>query len=153
VTYYGAAKAAGETAVAAVDPAAALVRTSLIIGDERSKQIRMCLDLITGRVSGVLFANEIRCPVAVEDLASAVLELASGDLAGPINVAGPDALTRVELGELVAARYGLDPAAIPVGRSGGTGPPRAAVVRLDISYAAGLLATRLRGAREVLAVG
>lgn len=148
---YGAAKAAAETAVAAVDPGAAIVRTSLIIGDERSVHVRLCLDLVTGRRAGTLFADQVRCPVAVDDLAAAVLELAGTELAGLVNVAGPQAVTRVQLGELVAGRYGLDPGLVPAGRTpvgALTGP---AEVRLDSSYAAGLLTTRLRGAAEVLA--
>jgi dTDP-4-dehydrorhamnose reductase len=150
---YGAAKAAAETAVAAVDPGAAIVRTSLIIGDERSVHVRLCLDLVTGRRAGTLFADQVRCPVAVDDLASAVLELAGTDARGTINVAGPDAVTRAQLGQLVARRYGLDPGRLPVGRTPSDVPPRPAVVRLDSSYATGLLTTRLRGAPEVLAAG
>jgi dTDP-4-dehydrorhamnose reductase len=61
--------------VVVVDPSAAIVRTSLILGDARSSQVRFCLDLLTGRVSGHLFSDEIRCQVDVTDLASAVLEL------------------------------------------------------------------------------
>jgi dTDP-4-dehydrorhamnose reductase len=38
---YGAAKAAAETAVRSIDPQAVLVRTSLIIGDADSAQIRL----------------------------------------------------------------------------------------------------------------
>ena len=151
VNHYGSAKAAAETAVAAVHPGAVLIRTSLIIGDRRSKQIRMCIDMINGDRPGVLYADEVRCPVAVDDLAAAVLELAGTDVPGTINVAGPDAVTRAEMGELVAARYGLDPARVPIGRVTGSGLARAAEVRLDSSYAAGLLTTRLRGAREVIA--
>ncbi|TWH69462.1 dTDP-4-dehydrorhamnose reductase [Micromonospora olivasterospora] len=84
---YGAAKAAAETAVRLVGPAAALVRTSLIVGGERSRQIQLCLDALAGRAS--LFTDEVRCPVHVADLAAAVLELAATDYAGPLNVAGP----------------------------------------------------------------
>ena len=146
---YGAAKAAGETAVAAIDPAAVIVRTSLIIGDDRSRQIAFALDLATGRRSGALFSDEYRCPVAVQDLAAAVIELAASDYAGLINVAGPEALSRADLGRLVAVRHGLDPAAIPVRTiaEGGLGA-RPADVRLDISRAAGLLRTTLRPASD-----
>ena len=149
---YGAAKAAAETAVAAIDPAAVLVRTSLIIGDERSKHVRLTLDLITGRARGALFTDEIRCPIAVTDLAAAILELATEGYAGLINVAGPQALSRAELGRLVAARHGLDPAAVPVCTiaEGGLGV-RPAAVRLDSSLASGLLKTPLRGVSEALA--
>jgi len=150
---YGAAKAAAETAVAAIDPAAAVVRTSLIVGDERSKQVKLSLDLITGRRQGALFTDEVRCPVDVTDLAAAVLELVGTDYAGTINIAGPQAVSRAELGRLVAARHGLDPATVPVSTiaEGGLGP-RPAEVRLDSTLAARLLRTRLRGVVEALGV-
>jgi dTDP-4-dehydrorhamnose reductase len=149
---YGAAKAAAETAVAAIDPAATIVRTSLIIGDERSKQITIALELAAGSRQGALFTDEIRCPVAVQDLAAAILELAAAGYSGLINVAGPEAVSRADLGLLSAVRYGVDPALIPTCRTaeGGLGP-RPADVRLDSAHAAALLTTRLRPASEVLA--
>jgi dTDP-4-dehydrorhamnose reductase len=148
---YGAAKAAAETAVAAIDPSAALIRTSLIIGDDRSKQVTLALDLATGRRSGALFSDEIRCPIAVQDLAAAVLELAGSGYAGLLNVAGPEALSRAELGRLIARSHGLDPSRIPTSTiaEGGLGP-RPADVRLDSTRAAALLTTRLRPASETL---
>lgn len=151
VNPYGAAKAAAETAVAAIDPRAVIVRTSLLIGDNRSTHIRLALDLISGRRSGALFTDEYRCPIAVQDLAAAIWELADSDYAGPINVAGPEALSRAELGRLVAARHGLDPASVPTQPSaeGGLGP-RPADVRLDSSLAASILKTRLRPASECI---
>jgi dTDP-4-dehydrorhamnose reductase len=152
VNPYGAAKAAGETAVAAVDPGALMIRTSLIIGDDRSKQIQLVLDLISGRITGNLFTDEFRCPIGVHDLADAVLELAAGDERGLLNVAGPDAVSRAELGRLVAVQHNLDPARVPMCpiAEGGLGV-RPADVRLDSTHAAGRLTTRLRGARELLA--
>ena len=150
VGLYGASKAAAETAVRAIDPSAVLVRTSLIIGDESSKQIKLCLDMINRRVPGALFRDEIRCPLSVGDLADAVLELAAGDIAGTLNVAGPDAVSRPELAQLVADRYGLDASDMPVGTIAESGLQRAAEIRLDSSKAAALLSTRLRGVREVL---
>lgn len=148
---YGAAKAAAETAVRLVAPEAALVRTSLILGDERSRQIRRCLDALSPGSGMRMFSDEIRCPVDVSDLASAVLELVDSDHAGLLNVAGPDPVSRVELAVLVARRYGLDPAGLAVGTIADGGVPRPAVVRLDSSRAADLLKTRLRGVRELLA--
>ncbi|WP_433349452.1 sugar nucleotide-binding protein [Micromonospora sp. CA-111912] len=146
---YGAAKAAAETAVRAVDPGAVLVRTSLIVGDERSKQVRLCLDALAGRAS--LFTDEARCPVDVSDLAAAVLELVEGDHAGLLNVAGPEAVSRAELGLLVARRYGVDPAGLKTATSAASGLVRPIEVRLDSSRAAALLHTRLRGITELLA--
>jgi dTDP-4-dehydrorhamnose reductase len=150
---YGAAKAAAETAVAAIDPAAVLVRTSLIVGDERSKQVQLALNLTTGRARGALFTDEFRCPIDATDLATAILELAAAGYAGLINVAGPQAVSRAELGRLVAARHGLDPATVPVCTiaEGGLGP-RPADIRLDSTFAAGLLKTPLRPVGEALGV-
>ncbi|AGZ44420.1 SDR family oxidoreductase [Actinoplanes friuliensis] len=150
---YGAAKAAAETAVAAIDPAAVLVRTSLIIGDERSAQVRLALDLTTGRKQGALFTDEVRCPIDATDLAAAIVELASSDYAGLINVAGPEVLTRAELGRLIAVRHGLDPATVPTCTIAESGMgPRPADIRLDSTRAVGLLETRIRGAAEALSV-
>jgi len=150
VTSYGAAKAAAETAVAAVDPSAAIVRTSLILGDETTPQVRFALDLLTGRAVGHLFTDEIRCPVDGADLASAVLELVGNDYAGVINIAGPQAVTRAELGFLVADRYRLPRKRLPVCSAAESGMVRALDVKLDSSKAAALLRTRLRPAATVL---
>ncbi|MFC0509365.1 sugar nucleotide-binding protein [Micromonospora costi] len=145
---YGAAKAAAETAVRAIDPTAVLVRTSLILG-EGSKQIQLCRDALAGRA--VLFTDELRCPIDVADLAAAVLELADTDHAGVLNVAGPDAVSRADLGLLVARREGLDPAGMKTSTGAEAGVLRPTDVRLDSRRAAGLLRTRLRGVREFLA--
>ncbi|MFG1917154.1 SDR family oxidoreductase [Micromonospora sp. NPDC048898] len=145
---YGAAKAAAETAVRAVDPGAALVRTSLILG-EGSKQIQLCRDALAGRAA--LFTDEFRCPIDVGDLADAVLELVTSPYAGLLNVAGPDAVSRADLGLLVAEWFGLDPAGLRTTTGAAVGLSRPLDVRLDSSRAAGLLRTRLRGVRELLA--
>ncbi|MEV6811217.1 sugar nucleotide-binding protein [Micromonospora sp. NPDC051296] len=144
---YGAAKAAAETAVRAIDPAAALVRTSLILG-EGSPQIQLCREALAGRAA--LFTDELRCPVDVADLAAAVLELVPSGYAGLLNVAGPDAVSRAELGLLVARRTGLDPAALKTTTAADSGLVRPIEVRLDSTRATGLLRTRLRGATELL---
>lgn len=138
---YGAAKAAAEEAVAAVDPGAALVRTSLIVSGGRgalSRHERTCLDLATGAATGALFTDEIRCPVAVDDLAAALVALAATDHAGVLNVAGPEALSRHDLGVRVATRHGLDPAAVPASTLAASGLARPARVVLG-SSAAGML--------------
>ncbi|WP_433651688.1 SDR family oxidoreductase [Micromonospora zamorensis] len=145
---YGAAKAAAETAVRAIDPGAALVRTSLILG-EGSKQIQLCRDALAGRA--VLFSDELRCPIDVTDLADAVLELVASSYAGLLNVAGPDAVSRAELGLLVAERFGLDAAGLKTTTGAAVGLSRPLDVRLDSARAVGLLRTRLRGVRELLA--
>jgi dTDP-4-dehydrorhamnose reductase len=108
---YGAAKAAAETAVSAVDPGAAVVRTSLILGDGRGHHETLTRDLIAGRVRGALFTDMIRKPVHVDDLADALLELAANDYRGILNIAGPDAINRYDLGVLIAQREAWTPPA------------------------------------------
>lgn len=151
ITPYGAAKAAAETAVRAVTPEALLVRTSLIIGDAPYKHVQMVLDMLTGRHSGALFTDEIRCPVAVEDLAAALLELLDQDIRGVLNVAGADAVSRYELGQLMARRWGYDPGRLRAMTTADSGMRRQTDVRLDIRRAQSLLRTPLRGARTFLA--
>jgi dTDP-4-dehydrorhamnose reductase len=143
-TAYGATKADAESVVAAAHPGAVLVRTSLIYGGpEPSPHERHALD-----ADMTFYADEIRCPIAVADLAAAVIELAAlPDVAGPLHVAGPDAVSRLEFARLVAAAHGHDPDAL---RGGPHPPDRAGDCTLDCSRARALLCTRLRGVREVL---
>lgn len=146
VTPYGAAKAAAETAVRAVDPSAVVARTSLIVGyDGRSAHERLVHGLAAGE-PGTLFTGNIRCPVHVTDLASALLELLVSDHAGIAHVAGPQAVNRLELGRMIAVRDGLDPDALPFT----SGQP--SDIRLDSSRTQKLLTTRLRPVRQFLAV-
>ncbi|WP_406462231.1 sugar nucleotide-binding protein [Streptomyces sp. NBC_01622] len=148
VTPYGAAKAAAETAVRLLTPAAAVARTSLIIGHGGSAHERMVHELAAGAREGVLFTDVVRCPVHVEDLAAALLELALSDGSGMFHLAGPDALSRHDLGVLIARRDGLDTNRLPAGR--GEGKSMALDVRLDGRATQERLGTRLRGAREFL---
>lgn len=151
VSPYGAAKAAAETAVKVITPGAVIARTSLIIGDGDSPPERLVHALATGTAAGVLYTDNVRCPVHVDDLAAALLELAAGPHAGVCHVAGTDAVSRYELGLLIAARDGLDPAALPAGLLAATSNPGPLDVRLDSAKTQALLATRLRGAREFIA--
>ncbi|GIF71492.1 sugar nucleotide-binding protein [Asanoa siamensis] len=149
---YGAAKAAAETAVRLVAPDAALVRCSLIIGpDARANQVAICLDAMRPDSGVRLFHDQIRTPIGVGDLAAAVLELAAGDYAGLLNVAGPEPLSRVELGELVARAHGRDTSVLHTTTMAEVGLLRPATVILDTTRARDLLKTRIRPAAEVLA--
>lgn len=156
VSPYGAAKAAAETAVAAISPSAVIARTSLIIGSGDSVHERRVHELATGKITGVLFTDDVRCPIHVNDLAAALLELAASDheitgKSGIHHVAGADAVSRHELGILIARRDGLDPDALPTGRRADADVPGPIDVRLDCTATQRRLRTRLRGAREFLA--
>jgi dTDP-4-dehydrorhamnose reductase len=146
VTPYGASKLEAECVC---PPEALLVRTSLIYGGpEPGPQERFALEAADGVSGMAFFTDELRCPIAVADLAAAVLELAALDIAGPLNVAGADALSRHEFAQLICARHGRDPAAL---RGEPGGPDRPKHIVLDCSRARAVLRVRLRGAREVLA--
>jgi dTDP-4-dehydrorhamnose reductase len=136
-TDYGRAKAEAERRVAAAHPAALLVRTSMIYGgEEPSKHELAAVD-----PAMTFFADEIRCPIQVGDLAAALLELAALEVSGPLHVAGGDGCSRAEFAELVAGRP-VATAPAPVSRP--------LDCRLDSSRAQSMLRTRLRGIREVL---
>lgn len=150
ITPYGAAKAAAETAVRLLVPSATVARTSLIIGHGRSAHERAVHALAAGTHNGALFTDDIRCPVHVEDLATALLELAFSDAAGVYHLAGTDALSRYDLGLLIAQRDGLEAARLPAGRRADTPLPGPLDVRLDGCTTQQRLRTKLRGAREFL---
>ncbi|MGW7592263.1 SDR family oxidoreductase [Streptomyces rubiginosohelvolus] len=150
VTPYGAAKAAAETGILAVHPKAVVARTSLIIGHGLSVHERLVHELATGTTDGALYTDDIRCPVHVSDLAAALLELADGSAAGIHHVAGTDALSRHQLGVLIAERDGLDASRLPTGLRADSTTPGPLDIRLDSQATQRHLRTRLRGAREFL---
>ncbi|OIJ68180.1 SDR family oxidoreductase [Streptomyces mangrovisoli] len=151
VTPYGAAKAAAESGVLLVQPEAVVARTSLIIGDGhsvRSAHERAVHELAAGTRVGVLFTDDIRCPVHVADLAAGLLELASQDSVGIHHLAGADAVSRHELGVLIARRDGLEASRLPTGLRAGGALPGALDVRLDSRATQQGLRTVLRGVRR-----
>jgi dTDP-4-dehydrorhamnose reductase len=154
VTAYGESKLAAERVC---PPDALIVRTSLLYGgDAPSTHEVAAIEAADGGRDMAFFTDEVRCPIAVGDLADAVLELAALGFdpahpppTGPLHVAGADAMDRLEFARLVAARHGRDPEAL---RGGVGGPGRPKRLALDCSRARAILRTRLRGAREVLVV-
>ena len=110
----------------------------------------MVLDAARGRRDVRFFTDEIRSPIAVADLAAALLELAGRDVAGPLHLAGPEPLDRLAFGRALAAAAGLDPDRLTGGRSGDAGAVRPRYCALDSGRAAGLLQVRLRAVGEVL---
>jgi dTDP-4-dehydrorhamnose reductase len=140
VTEYGRAKAESEARARAAHPDALVVRTSLILGGpghEPSKHERHASD-----PGFVFYDDEVRCPIQVGDLATALLELAALDVAGVLHVAGAEGVSRADLAELIAGR--------PVRRVSAP-PDRPLDCSLDCSRVRALLRTELRGARGVLA--
>jgi dTDP-4-dehydrorhamnose reductase len=145
---YGRAKAFAEEAVRTANPAAVIVRTSLLWGraDDPGPQVEMVTeDSIT------FFTDEYRNPLEVGVLADACLELTARlEISGPLHVAGANTVDRHTFARLIAPIVGVDPETVQgaPGPSGGTRPRNCP---LDVSRAQGLLSTRLTGVCEALA--
>ena len=169
ITSYGRSKALAEEEVRAhlFLPGAELVivRTSLIYGwrPRLGRQTRWMVDDLKAGKPVRLFTDELRCPVWVESLAAAVVELAGMDYTGVLHVAGAQPLSRYEFGLRLLRFHGLDPGPACPERSRGVIPARSPVDRsglrrpldctLDCSRARALLRTPLPGVDEVLKQG
>jgi dTDP-4-dehydrorhamnose reductase len=123
VMEYGQHKLAAEHLVARAHPDALVVRTSLLLGPPDGPQ-----EELARRDDIVFHRDEIRTPIAVRELAAALLCLTGQR--GILHVAGAEPLSRVELAERL--RGG------PV-ESRPTPPGRARNVALDSSRARALL--------------
>ena len=97
-------------------------------------------EIVARDTSKTFYDDEIRSPIQVGDLASALLELARLDVSGVLHVAGLDAVSRADLAELVTGH--------PVSRTPAP-PGRPLDCSLDSSRARALLSTELRGVRSV----
>ncbi len=105
---YGTAKAQSENLVHSLNPQALIVRTSLLY-DLRSPD-RQTSQLIHATTTGVpyrLFTDEFRCPIWVENLAEALLELAETNYAGILNLGGPQPFNRWEWGLQMLQHFGI----------------------------------------------
>jgi dTDP-4-dehydrorhamnose reductase len=151
---YGRWKARAERHVRAMLPFAAVVRTSLITRlqplDPRCAWVARSLrdaEPIT------LFTDEIRCPIAVRDLARQLWEIAplpEPRQAGVWHLAGPEALSRYALGLVVAAHERLDPAGITPALSADAPTHRPRDLRLRTERADRELTTRARPISSLL---
>jgi dTDP-4-dehydrorhamnose reductase len=137
VDEYGRNKADAELVVASTCPNSVIVRTSLLVGGHAlSNHEAAVSDVIGGRSAMTFFTDEIRCPVLVDDLAAALLELVvRPDLTGVLHLTGPDAMSRAELAVRIARHHGWDPMRLRFGTLAESGLARPARVVLDSSLA------------------
>jgi dTDP-4-dehydrorhamnose reductase len=151
---YGRWKAVAERFVRERLPNAAIVRTSLIVRAEPADRgSAWVLDAIRGGQGVRLFVDELRSPIAVEDLAAQLWELAALPMearAGFWHLAGPEAVSRYDLGVMLARRHGLDADAIIPARSSESPTPRPRDLRLLTTRADRELRVRARSISEVL---
>ena len=140
LSVYGRTKLAGEEAVLAACPSAAVARIALTLGRGHGARgtstESVAWTLRAGRPIR-LFTDEYRTPVDPESLADALVLLLERGGSGRFHLGGPERLSRHELGLRVARALGLPPSGITAGRqSDHAGPdPRAADVSLDSTRA------------------
>jgi dTDP-4-dehydrorhamnose reductase len=158
---YGRAKQRAEQAVTDAHDAPLIVRTSLLYrgaavgaapspdGAREGPQERLVrVALGDGDVS--FFTDEVRNPIAVDTLASAIIELVTTGHHGMWHVAGADAVDRLTFARLLAAAMGGDPQVLRGGPRDHAQGPRPGNLALDCAKARSALATPLPGVRSVL---
>lgn len=152
LTAYGQAKAEAERLVLTRHPEATVVRTSLIYGlTPLDKHHRWVLEALRDGREVHLYHDEIVCPIWVTNLAEALLELAALPAPGRLNLAGPQPLSRWELGLKMLAALGQSPGPLlrPASVCDAV-PARPGDRRLDLSRASALLCTPLLTVDEAL---
>jgi dTDP-4-dehydrorhamnose reductase len=156
---YGAAKVAAERVV--LSGGGLVARTSLVYRihpPDPANHALLVAPIARGEIP-CLFTDEYRTPIHVDDLADALLELATWPPeawaalpgGGILHVAGPERLDRYTFGRRLAPVLGVDLARLRAGTLAASGLLRAADSSLDSSRARELLGTRLRPLDEVLA--
>ncbi len=107
---YGRSKAAAEQAVVDSGAHAVIVRTSLIYGwrPTVARAAQWMIDALDRREIVRLWSDEMRCPIWVESLANALVELASSDYTGMLHVAGAEKMSRYQFGVALLRFHGVD---------------------------------------------
>lgn len=136
LSVYGRTKAAAETAVLTF-VRQAIVRVSLLYGPSRNGRTSFFDGLVSALRTGKpirLFHDEWRMPIGLATAASALVEISQSDANGIVHVAGPERMSRVEMGQRLATYLGADPGAIEaVSRTTAAGEPRPRDTSLDCS--------------------
>jgi dTDP-4-dehydrorhamnose reductase len=143
---YGQAKADMEGVVLAMGTDLAIVRTSLILTLEpMGKHVSWIVNALQRGERRDLFTDELRCPIWSDELAAALLELASLDYRGLLHIAGPEVNHRYALGLAMADQFNLDSSLIVPALSAESGLERPLDCTLDCSRAYSLLKTPVHG--------
>jgi len=114
-TYYGRTKLAGES-YALTYHSALVARLPLLYGlSEATREPTFFENMLVALREGhpvSLFEDEVRTPLWLEDAAHALSQLVDSPLTGVVHVAGPEAVSRLHMGEQLAAAMGCSPASI-----------------------------------------
>ncbi|NIP37698.1 MAG: SDR family oxidoreductase, partial [Candidatus Dadabacteria bacterium] len=147
---YGRYKAEMEKELLALDYNLAIVRTSLIISlDPVGHQVSWIVNSIKNKTELNLFIDEYRSPIFADDLAKAILELAETDFKGLINIAGPEAANRYELGCKIANHFGLDTDLLKPVKAEELNLKRPLKCTLDSARVGNILSTNIRSLNKI----
>jgi dTDP-4-dehydrorhamnose reductase len=134
LSVYGRTKAAGELAVLA-RRRHAIVRVSWMFGPsliERKNFFDDQLAALRGGPPVTVFHDEWRTPLGLPTAARALIEIADSDVAGLIHVGGPERMSRLEIGQRLAAHLGTGTGGlVPASRVDVAGEPRPRDVSLN----------------------
>jgi dTDP-4-dehydrorhamnose reductase len=156
VNHYGHTKVQAEEAVRGVVANAVVARVALVMGFSATGSgnaflPKLMANLAAGKPTS-LPENELRSPVDVITLATALLELAGNDFTGTLHLSGNTQLIRTEMGRRIAAFLGHDPALIEAVNSNAMAgrAPRPNHAALDNHLARAVLKTPMRDLEEAL---
>lgn len=139
---YGRAKAAAERAVWTAIPDAVIVRTSLILAaDGTDSTSAWAIGRLRDGERVTFFDDEFRAPILVDDLATEIWEIAQlpvAERAGVWHLVGPERLSRVDVGNILCERFGLDRSLVDVASAATMGEPRPRDVTLSSRRSASL---------------
>jgi dTDP-4-dehydrorhamnose reductase len=123
---------------------AAIIRTSLILASDGSDGTSSwAIERLRAGERVTFFDDEFRCPVFVDDLAAMIWEVVAlppAERAGVWHLAGPERLSRVDVGRILCDRFGLDESLIDVASAASMGEARPRDVSLTSERAASLTA-------------
>ena len=143
---YGAAKAAMESALLALNGDIAVVRTSLILTlQPMGRHVSWIVEAVRRGERVSLFTDELRNPIWSDELAAALLELARLDFRGLLHIAGPEATTRYVLALRIAEQFDLDANLLVPALSASSGVRRPLNCTLSSDRARRLLGTHIHG--------
>lgn len=111
LTHYGRTKLAAESHVMRYRRSL-IVRLPLLFGAPRDARGNSFVELGRGLLQGdgaKLFSDEFRTPLLYEDAGLALMRLSSSDVSGVVHVAGPERLSRADMGRRLAAALGVAP--------------------------------------------
>ncbi len=111
VNFYGATKAAAESAVRA-NPNHVIVRTDQIYGPHKAGQkksfVVSTLEKLSQGKKAEVCRDWMNCPTYYGDLAAVLMHLASSEKTGTYHAAGPDFIDRYDWALRIAAAFGKD---------------------------------------------